>query len=698
MIFQCQNTQVNWHDALEADPYSSEPVDNEHDLIGRDFELSALKPKKKSKNVASYVIFGQKRVGKTSIAKTLQSNLQSRDDVQPIFLEVGSVRHNTPQQTIDKIVMKIATEVKKTSASLNAVSLPECDGSLSPLDNYLSEIKSILPETKFIIMIDEFDELPQEMFRKGDIADSFFLTIRSISHMKNFGFILIGGEKMEYLLNHYGEKLNKFDPMRVDYFDRKDKWGDFKALVKHPVDKILEISDEAVVALYDASAGNPFFTKLICRYMFEIMLKKRESHVSLNDMRESISHTISNIDGKSFAHFWEDGIIERGDYHVQVSLNRKRIFSSVGHLLSIDKPVTLQNIEEYYSRNHWEKSWLRQEVDALVRREILKPEQLEELTYSIQVGLFRDWLKEYGIRYLATTLNDKDYEEDILRRQADLAISSEEIAKWCKKIGTYKAHELTTDIVRVWLGQFGDIVNQRLAFNLLQELKFYSQNEVRRKMKDAFQIVLRGMKINAATKKRSEFVVSQIGKVGKSSMYYSRLFADENQIYVDNVVAQDKIEDFILSNPAVKSIVFIDDIAGTGGTAIDGIDQLYSKAGSTIRDRKIVVHFITICTTKKAQRRIEEHIEKLDIDIRFFSCDLIEEREVISSSEFKPTYIKDSNSTKRLIEEFGVRIKRGYEMGYGGEGLLVVFETNCPNNIPAILWCETPQWKALFPR
>ena len=75
-----QRTDINWGDLELEDPYSLEPVETHDQLVGRRETINQLVRQSYAKSVGSSYIFGQKRVGKTSIAKALRSCLEQYDD------------------------------------------------------------------------------------------------------------------------------------------------------------------------------------------------------------------------------------------------------------------------------------------------------------------------------------------------------------------------------------------------------------------------------------------------------------------------------------------------------------------------------------------------------------------------------------------------------------------------------------------
>ena len=176
-----------------------------------------------------------------------------------------------------------------------------------------------------LFILDEFDALPIALYKRGPVGDAFFLTLRSVSGKKGFGFCLVGGERMVLINSAQGHALNRYQPMQLDYFDKSIHWRDFEDLVRRPVEPWLEYSDDAVSALYEISAGNPFFTKLVCRSLLALMIERRDAHITTREVEEARRSALRTIQANAFQHFWEDGILEAGESLEAISVDRRKI-------------------------------------------------------------------------------------------------------------------------------------------------------------------------------------------------------------------------------------------------------------------------------------------------------------------------------------------------------------------------------------
>jgi len=387
-----QRTDIPWNDLVYEDPYSLEPVENYDDLIGRREKIDQLMRQCYAKSVGSSYIFGQKRVGKTSIAKALKSKLNQQDGFYPIYLEGGEYVHPDPKVTLSQLGVKLCENIKEYDKRLADLSIPKFEGALSPLTDFLKNVHELIPDLHILFILDEFDELPIDLYKRGSLADAFFLTLRTISGKPPFGIILIGGEKMEFIMSIQGDALNKFQAISVDYFDREKHWTDFQDLVRKPTIKWVEISDEAIVDLYKQTDGNPFYTMFVCKELFAMMVDRRDCHLTKREMKQAVQIALQKIRSNGFQHFWEDGVFEfTGDRVEEISIRRRRILIALANVLREKSKASKDDIEAQ-DVVYADVDFLESELRRFVQRGVLIQ---ENNLYDCKVPFFRDWLKNY---------------------------------------------------------------------------------------------------------------------------------------------------------------------------------------------------------------------------------------------------------------------------------------------------------------
>lgn len=699
-----QEMNIDWSSIENEEPYDLEPVTDENEFIGRKKIINSLR--KIRKKITSSYVFGQRRVGKTSIVKTLQSIIQS-ENILVIYIEAGDWSNATsPHKSMGDLGNIICNKIKRSNKKFSSIITPDFDGSFNRITDFLDEVTVVDNTFEVLIILDEFDRISSELLCQGEVGKSFMLTIRSISNRDNFGFILVGGEKLEYLLSQWQE-FNKFKPIRVDYFDKQAEWEDFKNLIKYPVVNILEISDQAVDYIYNQTSGNPYFTKKICIELFSLMASNRDSHVTQVEAKKAtdIARYKNNIGATDFSHFWKDGIKEKEEKEEEISINRKKVLLSIGQILRSNQKANKQNIIDKCISNGLDELLAEKTLEEFVQRKII---ELTGSDYKFVVKFFEDWLTSNGLDIIITTFKEeqsihlkKIYEDQI-------KVNYIELVTLTKGWKTYKGQEITTEKVRQWLDQFNGIESQRLIFNLLENIKFYTNIEIREHLEGLFVEVrkeIRKANQNYVSKKASErktsgIIVSYLDpNPAKSGSEYAKIFVEVNNIYKDNSTEPEKIGIKLSELNDINALVFVDDFLGTGQSVIENLDPILEKYDELLVEKEIIVVIGVITGYQEAKHRVEEFAQKYGVKM-FLKVMVPLDNKDKCFDDNSQIYQKSiqRNQAMNICRTVGLQLENKNPLGFGNCQATIVFPNTCPNNTLPILWKETKDWNPLFKR
>lgn len=699
LLFLSQRSDINWGLLATAEPYDLEPVTTEAELIGRSDFLNQLVSMVRGTSVGSAVIFGQKRVGKTSLVKTLANRLAKEfpGDYTVVYLDGGEYVRPDPVRTIEALCKKICDELRLADARWASIAIPHFDGALAPLGDFVNEVSRRTPNRRLLFILDEFDELPTDLYTHNSVADAFFLSLRSISAKSSVGFVLVGSEKMHAILGLQGHELNKFKVMRVDYFDRQQHWGDFVDLVRRPAQDSLEISDRAVNAIYDYTAGNPYFTKLICKSLFKAMVNRRDGHVTESEINATVQNELRGVGVNSFLHFWEDGIVERGDEQKQVSETRQKVLLCYAEVARRSKRITVQQLALAASKLDLSAEIVQEEIDDFIQRNIFVR---DDMFVRVKVGFFAEWLRDNGPRELLPRLKDRI--ATLEHKQETAAyVSNEEIHGVVDRWKAYKGRRISVEDVRRWLQQFGTNLDQRLMFRLLVNLKFVDEDQIRQRLVTLQQMITRDVSFRYEGKvpRLHDIVISYLDGPGKSGFQYAKLYGEENKIYFNNIQEPTRALKSARGDNSVKAIVFVDDFLGTGRSAIDSLSGMRDELLELETARKIAVFICVVAGFQKSAHSVEHELAAKGFHAHVRIAEPLADGDRAFSDQNKVYRDADERAkAKRLARDLGARLEPKHPLGYGDSEALVVFERSCPNNTLPIIWGSSRDWVPLFKR
>ena len=588
------------------------------------------------------------------------------------------------------------------------VDAPSSDyaGSLSDLVRLAKLAAKVVPNKRFLIILDEIDEIHEELYLSGDLASTFFANLRALSRTKNIGLVLVGGENMPYIMDRQGQKLNNFSRINLSYLDRGPEWNDFHLLVEKPTAGILNWHDEAISEVYNASSGNPYFAKLICAGVCRKAVMERDADITAAEVRAAVETEISMLGSNSFLHLWQDGIHRSVNEREPEVLRRLRVLVALARCLREHAEPTRDNI----AKNRASSSLLDTEIGSVLndfcRRGILKE---AGNCFELVLPIFHMWLVDVGAAHLAADRLSEEIADSILAQENAELIQSAEILKLVDGWPTYCGHTVGTDDVRAWIEQVPSKREQRILFQLLTRLRVYGEPAVREKLRNLHEILRESLPVfvqRRRNERRVDILVTYVDGPAKSGASYAALYAEENGILASLVVAPEslhaKYEEQLANDKEVNAIVIVDDIAATGRTFADLLLKFVIEHRSILENMKL--RAFALVATPEGQTRIDETLRKFrDLDIDFRAAEVLSPSDRAFPADLSGWENDDRREkAQSLCRDLGCRIYKNQPFGVGGLGLLVVFPTTVPNNTLPILHSPSKQgdqrWRPLFPR
>ena len=700
---RAQREDVDWDTVEFTEPYSLEAVTSEDDLIGRKDELKRLLRLTNLQTVGSSYIYGQKRVGKTSLANAVAERLQSSSDANWVVISKGSGDYVSKDaiSTLQTLGNVLAQDMTQKIPGLADAPFPDFANGLAPLSGFVDRALNN-KDLRLLFVLDEFDELPRDLFRITDLSTSLFQPLRQISNKKGCGILLVGGENMRRIVGLQGDRLNRFKPVEVDYFD-KTNWSDFADLIRRPVRDWLTISEAALGELYQSCAGNPYFAKLLAAELFSNMVEYRYSDAGEFDAKVAVANVLRTVRANSFAHFWTDGLVKAEDAEMDVSI-RRSVLIAVGWAFRKHPSPSKDTIwTEYKSAAGFTigEELFRSTLHDFFVRGVLEEDDQGRIVPKIP--LFGSWLKESGVGELLEGSRELDAVRSRLQDQEKIRVTDKEIAKLANNWSNFRFHGEAIDAtsIRTWLDQFEGLEEKHLMFRLLSGVRLYDESAIRSKMREAFGIVTRNTQrvIKAGSRVRRDFIVCPLDESpAKAVSSYCRLFTSENQVSADSVLSLKSLGQRISSFHGIQRLVLIDNFSGTGQTLVEGLKreidllQRANRAGM-----RIIV--IAIVGFGNARDFVERFVEREQLDADVYFCDELGPEDKVFSDVSKAfLQTADRERARQVAFGKGAILEKKHPLGYKDSQALVVFFDSCPNNTLPILWSGNKDWFPLFPR
>ena len=704
-----QSAEIDWEAYTYADPYGTGPAEGDA-FVGRKEQVQTLVARSLRRPMEPSYITGQKRVGKTSLATAAADQARSRDPKGKLSwccILWGQIAHEDPRVSLRQLGGQIEEFI---IGELPGAQLPRgsYDGSLSPLIKLSAAAKVVDPERRFIVIIDEFDEMPQDLYLQGNLADTVFGNIRALTTTSNVCLLLVGGENMPFVMDRQGQKLNKFSRVNLTYFERATEWEDYERLVKEPSSGFLEWHPDAIAEVYDLTNGNPYFSKIICSKVFARALRERDIDITREEVREAVNAEISRFDDNLFAHLWQDGIFAPVDEREPIVLKRKRVLAALARCAGSSLPATVANLYAYRNTSELTEAELKSVLADFVSREVLIE---KDGSYRTVLPIFQLWLVDIGLTRLAADTLSQDLAAETQRVEDAARVLSEELVALTSRWPTYRGRHVGPEEVRAWLNQRPGSRDQRALFTILKATRFLSEADVLERIRSARLVVLGFAEVavrRKATDRRNDIVITYVDGEGKSGQRYASLYAEENLIATTAILPPSSFAEAYRhhreKHGVPKVIVVLDDIVGTGRSLAANMRRFHDDNLALLSPDGPLILAFALLATGEGQQTLLGALSRLEYpQMDFRAGEILGKTASVFEGE-KGVFMtgEERDRAKAVATDIGMTIYKTAPLGFGGQGLCVVFPTTVPNNSLPLLHSHgkgsTPQWRPIFER
>lgn len=706
-----QRSDIDWQAQTYRRPYSTDVAKGDT-FVGRVDKVQALGNKMLRTPMESFYVTGQKRVGKTSLALAAVEFAKTHSPAPGIeskYFLWGTIANANPTESLRELGTRIAEFM--IDSFPDEVKVPELNfnGSIAALTRLAETAAKVRPGLKYVIVIDEFDEIHPELYQHGNLAETFFANIRALTTCENVCIILVGGENMPFVMDRQGQKLNKFVRVPLDYFSRDAEWDDFQLVVRNPSIDVLEWHEDAIAEVFNITNGNPFFAKIVCAAVFENCVRERDSDVTVQEVRSAIAAQVPTFDTNAFAHLWQDGIHKLvGDREPDI-LRRCRTLVLVARAARRNLPITIENLLAQKHGLMLPDSEIVPVLHNFVGRSVLRENQGQ---YSFVLPIFRNWLIEVGGSRLIADALGEELAHHVQAAEDEAFVQSDELTALVRGWPTYQGREITSDEVRAWFEQVDGHRQQRLLFKLLQKLRFYSDIEIREAHKTLHSFIRGALPefiIRKRTDRRSDVLLTYADGEGKSGQHYASRYVDANGLAAKSIVApyhfSDQVREKIGEGIKPAALLFLDDLVATGRSLARNLVNFVNANETLLRELNIPLTAMTLSVTPEGEEAVRSAMgdyDWLQFDLRYI--DIITTGHKAFTDDVGIWADQDEKErAKALCQDLGALIYPRNPLGFGDQGLLVSFPANCPNNTLPILHSParadaTRPWRPLLPR
>ena len=201
-----------------ANPYiAGDPVSGNGRFIGRTDVLRDVLKALRNPNTNALVLYGQRRIGKTSILLQLRQQLAETADYTPVYFDLQDKAALSLAEVLYQLAQRIATAL--------AIDLPlrrqfDHDGRFFR-DTFLPQTSAKSGGKNLVLLFDEFDVLDSP--QKGQAGESFFPYLRGwMSEATSVQFIFVLGRRPDDLSTDTLAAFKQVGQRQVSLMSKKD--------------------------------------------------------------------------------------------------------------------------------------------------------------------------------------------------------------------------------------------------------------------------------------------------------------------------------------------------------------------------------------------------------------------------------------------------------------------------------------------
>ena len=244
-------------------PYIAGPyVGGTKKFIGRVDILQKVQKNLSHHQGSAILLHGQRRIGKTSVLKELETNLLKEKSYHPIYFDLLGKARQSLEETLCDLANTINSGLGKTEKA-NLGNNPKTEFREVWLPNLLNHLNT----RSLVLLFDEFDALDAPELKQ--ISDKFFSYVRDllVLQLQHLSFVFVIGRNINDL-HDVALALCKDvnDSIHVSLLEKQDT----EKLIGFSIDdNSLQWSKETIEKVWELTHGHPLLTQALCKEIWE---------------------------------------------------------------------------------------------------------------------------------------------------------------------------------------------------------------------------------------------------------------------------------------------------------------------------------------------------------------------------------------------------------------------------------------------
>jgi len=300
-------------DGILINPYVvGPPVGNRKTVfVGRKKLLAEVKMLLRDSECSSILLYGQRRIGKTSILQFLEKELKKEDDFRPVFFDLHSHAASSLGKILNELADTIALRLNLPDSRKDLIWKPEKTFQESWLPKALAKLPL---GCSLVLLLDEYDvlanTLSDSVFHDNQLpASDLFEYLPALLESNSPALkcvIVIGCHGKD--LSIAARSLPRIAQQSLVSLLPSDDTEDLIRLSEK--EGTLAWNDAAVQRVIALTNGHPYLTQLLCHTIWDIKHQANSEYsdlptATLQDVNVAVPEVLKEAEQQHLVIFWE---------------------------------------------------------------------------------------------------------------------------------------------------------------------------------------------------------------------------------------------------------------------------------------------------------------------------------------------------------------------------------------------------------
>jgi hypothetical protein len=347
--------------------------DDVFDFIRQNVTLAGQRPPQ------VLVLVGERRVGKTSIAKQLPVRLEDEGYLHVYFDTQGAVDRG-------QFLLTLATRITESLEDAGIViDHPDPEKfwvgpSYAFEQLFLPRLWERLGERRILIAIDEYERLERRVESGKEDPDVFEYLRSLVQHSQEMAFVFFGTRRMQELTSDYWHVLFNIAKFQsIGLLSQEQA----RRLIEEPVGEQIVYDELAVKEILRGTGRHPYFLQMVCDRLVDICNSNQVSYVTAQQARDALRK-----------------VIETGESHLgwlwnSTSAEERVVLAGLAECLRKGQLGTAKAIVEAVQQvgQVMDRGTAHRALGRLAGRQILRRPSEEADFYEFTASLYYTWIR-----------------------------------------------------------------------------------------------------------------------------------------------------------------------------------------------------------------------------------------------------------------------------------------------------------------